>query len=435
MSQRGRILLLVSLVCIDAMAIIASLGLPVLLPASTPLPSQFYQPYLLPAVGLFLVIFWALRLYDLDIILEDSQEYAMLANGCTYGTLSLALGNLLLRHRELPLTWLLTSWLLSVVLVGLGRFILRRVVRFGRRRGHWLTRALIVGADGQGRAIARQFQAVSASGIEVLGFVDDFLPLGTPVEGALRVLGHPSQLQNLVHTLQVSELVVVPGAVAWETFNALLHQATRQSSVQIRLSPGYYELLANTPRVAHRNFVPLMMLEQVRVSGLERFLKFAVDYGAGLLALLLSLPILLGIMLYRQLTGKRIFVQQRVLGLGGRVYDVRILDCKVGSFLQRSGLANLPLLFDIFTGKLSLVGPRPILATSEQQYAPWLSALATLRPGVTGPWAVVPVASIEEEMRATLYYLRNWTVWLDIQILAQTVLVGLRQRWGRLNEQ
>jgi lipopolysaccharide/colanic/teichoic acid biosynthesis glycosyltransferase len=62
----------------------------------------------------------------------------------------------------------------------------------------------------------------------------------------------------------------------------------------------------------------------------------------------------------------------------------------------------------------------------------WLPSLASVRPGISGPWAVVPVAGLEEEMRAALYYIRNWTIWLDLQVLAQTLLVTLRQRWGRL---
>ena len=73
-----------------------------------------------------------------------------------------------------------------------------------------------------------------------------------------------------------------------------------------------------------------------------------------------------------------------------------------------------------------------VTPASRADYRRWLPSLASVKPGITGPWAVVPVAGLEEEMRAALYYIRNWTIWLDFQILAQTVLVTLRQRWGRL---
>jgi lipopolysaccharide/colanic/teichoic acid biosynthesis glycosyltransferase len=86
----------------------------------------------------------------------------------------------------------------------------------------------------------------------------------------------------------------------------------------------------------------------------------------------------------------------------------------------------------VLTGRMSLVGPQPIPLTARARYRRWLPSLASVKPGVTGPWSVVPVAALEEEMRAVLYYIRNWTIWLDVQILAQTLLVTLRQRWGKL---
>ena len=82
---------------------------------------------------------------------------------------------------------------------------------------------------------------------------------------------------------------------------------------------------------------------------------------------------------------------------------------------------------------MSLVGPRPIPLEARSQHRRWLPSLASVKPGLTGPWAVVPVAALEEEMRAALYYIRNWTIWLDLQVLAQTLLVTLRRRWGLLD--
>ena len=86
----------------------------------------------------------------------------------------------------------------------------------------------------------------------------------------------------------------------------------------------------------------------------------------------------------------------------------------------------------VLAGRMSLVGPRPITPAARARYRRWMPSLASVKPGVTGPWSVVPVAALEEEMRAALYYIRNWTIWLDLQILAQTALVTLRQRWGKL---
>jgi len=161
------------------------------------------------ALGLLpgLFSFAALRLYDLETVLEDSQEYATVATGCTYGILLLIVLNTLAGDSDLALRWLFTSWVLSVLAVCAGRFAMRRVVRAMRRRGHLMALALVVGADEQGRTIARQLRSEADSGLRVLGFVDDFLPRGTPVQDGLTVLGHPGVLPTLVRDYRLEAVL------------------------------------------------------------------------------------------------------------------------------------------------------------------------------------------------------------------------------------
>ncbi|MBI3762567.1 MAG: sugar transferase, partial [Chloroflexi bacterium] len=378
----------------------------------------------------------ALRLYDLETVLEDSQEYATVATGCTYGIVLAVVVNAVSGAGDLPLLWLLVGWIFSIVLVWTARFGMRRVVRAARRAGHLIARAVIVGADDQGRTIARQFRSVTDSGVRVVGFVDDFLPPGTPVVDGLTVLGHPGALTNVVKEYRVAEIVVVPGALTWETFQEILERTAFADGLKIRLSPGYYDILATTPRVAHRNFVPLIVVDRVRLAGFDGLLKAGLDYGLGMLILLLALPLMAIFAVGLRLAGGGPVLEPATLiGLGGRPFQtVRFAQRKGGlsRLLDGTGLRHLPLLFSVLSGRMGLVGPRPVPVEDRDRYKRWLASLATVKPGVTGPWAVVPVASLEEEMRAALYYIRNWTIWLDLQILVQTALVILRQRWERL---
>ena len=439
MSRRGRFLLLASLFGADTLALLAALlGAYWLTAGLGPLPRA---QALAVALGLlpWLFTFYTLRLYDLETVLEDSQEYATVATGCTYGILLLIvaatlIGQRLLRDQaNLPLTWLFTSWLLAIVAVSAGRFAMRRVVRAMRRGGHLMARAIVVGADEQGRTIARQLRSEVDSGLKVLGFVDDFLPRGTPVQDQLSVLGHPGVLPALVSELGVAEIVVVPGAMAWESFQLILEQMTLAGGARIRLSPGYYDLLATTPRVAHRNFVPLFVVDSARLSGFDALLKGTLDYGVGLLVAVLTLPVVVLVWLTRVGRGGPVFEAHTYLGIAGRPFTARTFAAQPNGRLAATGLDRLPLLARVLTGQMSLVGPRPIALEDRTRYGRWFTSLASVKPGVTGPWAVVPVAALEEEMRAALYYIRNWTIWLDVQVLAQTLLVTLRQRWGRLD--
>jgi lipopolysaccharide/colanic/teichoic acid biosynthesis glycosyltransferase len=259
------------------------------------------------------------------------------------------------------------------------------------------------------------------------------LPRGTPVQDQLSVLGHPGVLPALVQQYNVAEIVVVPGAMAWESFQLILEQMTLAGGPRIRLSPGYYDLLATTPRVAHRNFVPLFVVDSARLSGFDALMKTTLDYGVGLLLWGLTLPLLALIWLGRLGRPGGVFVTHRYLGIAGRPFTAQTFAADPDGALAATGLDRLPLLGPVLLGRMSLVGPRPITAETKDRYGRWLASLASVKPGVTGPWAVVPVAAQEEEMRAALYYIRNWTIWLDVQVLAQTVLVTLRGRWGNLD--
>ena len=439
MSHRGRLLLLAALLFVDSAAIVAALALSAAALALAGLltPADYLSAIeraLLP----WLLAFTVLHLYDLETVLEDSQEYATVATGCTYGIVLAFLVNSLAGLSGLPLLWLFVGWLLSIVLVWTGRFSMRRVVRAVRRSGHLIVRALIVGADEHGRTIARQFRIVADSGVHVVGFIDDFLPPGTPVIDGLTVLGHPGALSAVVREHRVAEIVVVQGALTWETLHDILERTAFADGLRIRLSPGYYELLATTPRVAHRNFVPLIVVDRVRLAGFDAVLKASLDYGLGALLLLPALPLLLLFGAWLRLSRSGPLLEgASYLGMGGRPFQAWQFAGGASGlprFLTATGLHRLPLIFSVLVGRLSLVGPQPVLEAERDTYRRWLPSLATVKPGLTGAWAVVPIASLEEEMRVALYYIRNWTIWLDLQILVQTALVVLRRRWGSLNE-
>jgi len=439
MSRRGQYLLFTLLVGIDAVMIaLGLLAAPFLVGwlgrrfdfASHLAAVQYSLP-------VYLIIFAGVRLYDLETVLEDSQEYATVATGCTYGVVGLIVVNAITGGIDLSLTWLLTGWAFTMFTVTLGRFGVRRVVRAFRQRGHFIARALIVGADEQGRAIATQFRSVANSGVNVVGFVDDFLPVGTPVQDGLIVLGHPGTLSQVVADYQVGEVVVVPGSLAWETFQEILERSAFADGLKIRLSPGYYDLLATTPRVAHRNFVPLIVLDKARLFGFDLMTKMALDYGLGTIWLVFSLPLMAALVVWLKLVNKGpIFDERRVIGLGGHTFTLRLFrleyDRPLYWLIRDTGMKYVPMLFAVLSGQMSLIGPRPIREEDRQRYQRWLPTIASMKPGITGPWAVVAVASLEEEMRAVIFYIRNWTIWLDLQILIQTGLVILRRRWDRL---
>jgi FlaA1/EpsC-like NDP-sugar epimerase len=103
--------------------------------------------------------------------------------------------------------------------------------------------------------------------MQVVGFVDDFKPMGTPVVNNLKVIGRPTSLYELVRQTGANEVVVVPNAVAWETFEEIIARANVQDGYTLRLSPGFYEMLTTSVTVTNKTFVPLLKINETRLVG------------------------------------------------------------------------------------------------------------------------------------------------------------------------
>lgn len=366
---------------------------------------------------------------------------------CTFGVIALMVLSFWERGDLLSRGWLLMAWVLSIALMGTARFFFRRVIFYLRRRGLFVTRVLVVGASEQAKAIVRQLQTSRGRGVQVVGFLDDYLPPGTPVLDNLEVLGSPTELEQLTEETGAGGVVIVPEALAWESFQEIIRKAaSRLNGLEVKLSPGFYEILTTGVKVDYTTFVPLLIVERVRITGLDAVLKNLLDYGLGSLMLILALPLISVIALALWIVeGSPVLDRHLVLGLGGRTFatfkfrtgllgstrrslvqprPVKLRNpshaSRLGSFLYSSGLDKLPQFINVLQGRMSLVGPRTISVGDGDRHGPWLSSMLTVKPGMTGPWAVSSAPALDDEIRLAVYYIRNWTIWVDLQILSQT---------------
>ena len=255
-------------------------------------------------------------------------------------------------------------------------------------------------------------------------------------------------------------MILLPNAVAWETFQEVVELSAHANGFKIFLSPGYYENLTTSLEVNHKAFVPLLRMGHARIIGVDLFLKGILDFGLGFVLMLLSLPIMIAIGLAIYISdGRPILERHPALGLAGvpftttrfrtgllgttrrrlglilpkKIVENPRLSTRIGRFLYRTGLDKLPQLFDVLRGRMSLVGPRMVGPGQETTERPWLPNLLTIKPGWVGPWAVQDSATREEEFLRDLHYIRNWTIWLDLQVLFQAIrsVLGARSRRKR----
>jgi exopolysaccharide biosynthesis polyprenyl glycosylphosphotransferase len=400
--------------------------------------NERYQIVIPVAAPLWLLVFAFNHLYDRRYTLNGLQEYGKIVIACSMGMLVLVLLSFFEPNLSVSRSWLVLSWLLTILFVGAERFAIRRVVQLARRRGYWLTRALIVGANEHAKAIARQLAPATQSGVQVVGFLDDYLPNDSRVLDDLRVLDRPTALAQVARDTRATEAIVVQGAIAWESFMEIIQRsASSLDNLDIKLSPGFYEILATGVRLSQDGFVPLLAIEKNRITGVDAWMKNILDYGLSLVALILVSPILLmTTILVKLIAPGSVFEPYYVLGAREKQFTTwkfrthyadparRTVDYPFARWLYRLGLDKLPQFINILRGEMSLVGPRPIPAARAVVYQEWLPTLLAVKPGFTGPWVVGAreVHSLEDEIRLDLYYIRSWTIWLDLQILLQTAL-------------
>jgi exopolysaccharide biosynthesis polyprenyl glycosylphosphotransferase len=427
------------------------------MPYYAPFSSQFYWTLLALLVPTWFLIFAAYGLYNPRELFGGTREYARVVNACAVGVMAMIVLSFMYREAEQSVSrgWLLICFGLSVLTITSYRLAFRRLVYRLRQRGLFLKRSLIVGANQEGQAMAEQFRSVPTAGVHVVGFVDDTLTRGTVVNG-LPVLGNSKFLKALVEELRIDELIVAPTSLSrkalldiYRTFNS------NGSSVEIKLSPGLFEILTTGATVQEVGSVPLVSLNRLRITGIDAFLKSALDYVGAAVGLVLLLPFLLliGLLVKLDSPGPALH-RRRVLGAGGQTFEAfkfrtmrvdadeylkqhpelaeeleregKLKDdprvTRLGKFLRKASVDELPQLINVLKGQMSLVGPRMIAPPEWAKFGKWKHNLLTVKPGVTGLWQVSGRSelSYEDRVRLDMHYIRDYTVWLDMRVLLNT---------------
>jgi exopolysaccharide biosynthesis polyprenyl glycosylphosphotransferase len=465
------LLLTLGLGAVDAAALAAAFalaygvrfkaGLPWL--ETPPYSGAFYWSVALWSVPIWIGLFAAFHLYDQRLLFTGFQEYVRIANACTVGLVVEVMLSFL--EVQLPVSrgWLLLTWLLAILLVASGRFAARRVLRHLRRAGRYRSPTLIVGTNDEGRALAEQLLADPSAEPQLFGFIDASLPIGTPVIGELEVVGSLEHLGEVISRLGARELIVASTAVSREQLLDLYGIVSQDEAIELRLSSGLFEILTTGMQVHEVNSVPLMTPRRVRITGADAALKTALDYlAAGTALVLLSPVVFLIALLVRLDSGPPIIHRRRVLGVSGKPFDAfkfrtMIVNAerrhqsvpfefadrrarlkteqdpritRIGRTLRRTSLDELPQLVNVLRGEMSLVGPRMIAPDERIRYGKWQHNLLTVKPGITGPWQVRGRGDIpyEERVHLSMHYIRNYTIWLDLEILLRTVAVVLQRK-------
>ncbi|MCB9453841.1 MAG: sugar transferase [Anaerolineaceae bacterium] len=421
----------------------------------------FYSTYIYVLIPVWLLIFNMLRLYDTSVLFSGHQEYMLVFNGCTFGIMVIIVITFLDTTLEVARAWLVLAWLLTFFFVSLSRFTARRIIYGMRRRGHFMSPTYIVGANDEGIAIAEQLSNVTMTGVSIIGFLDDEPDLwGEEALPGLVVHGATDKVEELVQRFGVERIIVATSGIHRKNMLDLFRKYMNSEEVSIWLTSGMYEILTTGVRLQDVGSVPMVSINRLRLTGLNVVLKAMLDYVGATLGLIILAPFFLLIAIIMKLTDPGpVFYPRRVVGVGGVEFDAfkfrtmvvnsqEVLDellandpdaraeyekyfklkkdpriTRVGNFLRRTSVDELPQLFNVLRGQMSLVGPRMITMEEVQRYGQWGLNLHSVKPGITGLWQTSGRSELtyEERVRLDMSYIRNYSIWLDLQIIFTTI--------------
>jgi exopolysaccharide biosynthesis polyprenyl glycosylphosphotransferase len=414
-------------------------------------------------IPIWLCIFTLSGLYNRQNLLGGTREYDLIFRATTVGFLLVILAGFLEPRLVIARGWLLTTWGGAFLLTTIGRFSLRRVIYLLRKNGYFLIPAIIVGANSEGRSLAEQLLNWQTAGLAVIGFIDDRAEATQPLGHHPPILGPLDDIGRIIEEHKVEEVIIATSALSREGILGIIKDYGFNSHVNLRLSSGIYEIITTGLTVKEFAYVPLVGINKVRLTGGDKILKLLLDYCLTIPGLILALPIYLVITIAIRIDSPGpIIYRRRVMGVNGRQFDAfkfRTMHIngddilakypelqaelsenqklkndprltRIGRILRQTSLDELPQLINVLKHEMSLVGPRMICPDEVKKYNQWGINLLTVQPGITGLWQVSGRSDVsyEDRIRLDMQYIRNWSIWLDLQLLWQTIPAVLRAK-------
>ena len=353
------------------------------------------------------------------------------------------------------------SWVTVIIFLSLSRLLISSLLILLYRRGVNLTQVLVVGSSKLGKLMMQQVAATPSLGYHIVGFVQD---VDAPAEdfGRFPCLGEIDDLDTVIRGNHIEQVII---AIPSHQHDRILQTVSvcERAGADFRLVPDLYELSLSRIDVDALEGIPLIGLRRSLTNSFQYKIKRAIDVTGALAVLIAGLPLWLLIALAIKLDspGPVLYSQTR-LGYRGQPFGflkfrsmrvnadhmlnqvltnakgedkgkVKAKDdprrTRVGKFIRRTSLDEIPLLINVLRGDMSLIGPRPMPSRLEN-YEDWERARFEMLPGMTGLWQVRGRSDLDydEMVLMDIYYIENWSLNLDLQIALRTIpaVIGSR---------
>ncbi len=416
------------------------------------LPFKYYMYALVGVIPGYLILYYCFHLYRPKRLSGRRYEIAQIIKANTIGLLAFILVLYLFKLNTFSRQMLFIFYAINVYL----EVITRNLIRYGlnkiRRNGFNLKHILLVGYSRAAEAYIDRIQANPQWGYNIHGILDDTVKKGTQYKG-IKVLGKTEKLLHLLPKNSLDEIAITLGLSEYSKLEKIV-EICEKSGVHTKFIPDYNSILPTRPYTEDVLGLPVINIRNVPLNNtVNQIIKRIVDIMGASVAIILFSPIMLITSLLIKITssGPLIFKQERI-GLHNKsfqMYKFRSMEVQsaekektaftikndprvtgIGRFIRQTSIDELPQLFNILKGDMSLVGPRPerpFFVDKFKEEIPRYMIKHQVRPGMTG-WAQVNGlrgnTSIKRRIAYDLYYIENWTLGFDIKILFMTLFKG-----------
>jgi exopolysaccharide biosynthesis polyprenyl glycosylphosphotransferase len=401
-------------------------------------PLEVYLAPLPVILIVWLIVLESAGLYRPRRSVSRFTEFVATFKACTLTVLVL-MALAYLRKYDYARTLTGIFWLLLVNLSWAYRSGMSALWRQQLRSGQWRRRAAIMGCGELGGMVLARMQQHPDFGYEAVGFVSWDHAVAPGSCHGLPVLGEAKELPRVLAEHAIDEVFVAEPDLRPGELLDVVGECEDHPAV-FRLVTGPMDALTATMDIDGIADLPIVTLRNRPFRTWQRMMKRGMDLMVGGIALLVTLPVwaVVAVAIRMDSCGPALFRQARV-GLGGRefmIYKFRSMAgadgevTRVGQFLRRSSLDELPNLLNVLRGEMSLVGPRPEMPQIVAGYEPWQRKRLEVKPGMTGLWQILGRKDLPltDNIQYDFYYIRNQSLSLDLAILLKTASAVLKGR-------
>jgi exopolysaccharide biosynthesis polyprenyl glycosylphosphotransferase len=412
---------------------------------------------------LFFPVIWTLTLYFFSVYdgrrnLRIWKEIASLSGGSLLA-MALMAGILYLSFRDISRLLFLSFVALAFILILTWRILYRIFFRFGILKGVQSRKLLIVGSGPSSAEIERAVLSYQNLGLTLIGFVDDTPDGAAPSQ---KLIGPISSARHIVQEYRVDDVVITATLTDYAQLFRLISELSTLP-VKIWIIPDYFKPAVFKTKIDEYAGIPMLDLRAPGLTDTQRVVKRSFDLFLTLLLSPIYLPLMgvTALLVYFDSPGPVLFRQVRA-GENGRIFQVykfrtmvanaedfrhlvehtdsqghtlhKTQDdprvTKIGRLLRRTSLDELPQFYNVLRGEMSLVGPRPELPDLVEKYELWQYKRFSVPPGMTGWWQIHGRSDrpLHLNTQDDLYYIDNYSIFLDITILIRTIGAVIRRK-------